>query len=471
MSNSVTFWGVLLYLVGTSLIGLWAAKNVKSVSEFFVAKKNLGVVTIIALLFGELIAGAGTVGNAADAFKFGLSSVWMNWGMVIGCVLVVLFMVNFYRSMNSMSVPEAYNARFDRKCRMVMMFITCIVYFIIFAMQPVAGAAIFAPMLGVDKTIVVWILGGLFVVLCVTGGLRGIAWMNVVHSIAMYVGLGVVAVVAVNKAGGLSHIKATLPPEFFSLGQPDLLTVTAWAVGTGLSLLAGATLAAAIFGSGDVGSAKKGVIWAGILIIPFALFPALIGLSAKVALPGINAQTALFSMAASCGPVISILASVGVVAAILSTAPALLLITVTTLTRDFYKVFIRPNATDAEELIFSRVATVVMGASAVYFGLSATSLLSQILGAFQIRSTAGVVLLIALIWKKVNSNAAFWSMLSGGLVASYWHFAGKPFGLEPLWPSLIVGLPVLVVLTLVSKKEISSGYERVQEAIMMGAKN
>lgn len=465
MSNNIAFWGVLTYFVGTSLIGLWAVKNVKSVSEFFVAKRNLGVPMIVALLFGELIAGAGTVGNAADAFKSGLSSVWMNWGMVIGCVLVAFFMVNFYRSINTMSIPEAYKVRFDEKCRLVMMLITSVVYFIIFAMQPVAAAAIIAPMLGLDRNVVAWLVGGIFILVSVTGGLRGIAWMNVVHSIAMYVGLGVAAVFSINKAGGLTHMKAVLSPTFFSLAQPDLLTVTAWALGTGLSLLAGATLAAAIFGASDVASAKKGVLWAGALIIPFALFPALIGLSARVVLPTIKSQTALFSMAANCGPVISILASVGVIAAIFSTAPALLLITATTLSRDFYKVFIRPGATDKEELLISRVTIVLLGIAGIYFGLSASSILSQILGAFQIRSTAGVVLLIALLWKRVNSNAAFWSMVTGGTIAAYWHFAGRPYGLEPLWPSLAVGLPVLIVLTLLSKKEVSSGYERVQKAI------
>ncbi len=55
------------------------------------------------------------------------------------------------------------------------------------------------------------------------------------------------------------------------------------------------------------------------------------------------------------------------------------------------------------------------------------------LGAFQIRSVVGVVLLAALAWPRVNNRAAFWSMMGGGIVAAGWFFAGNPFGIAPLW--------------------------------------
>ena len=112
---------VLAYFVVTAAIGAYMVRSQSSVSEFFVAKRNLSAWLIIPLLFAEMIAGAGTVGNAATAFDIGISSAWVNWGMCIGCIAVMLLAVKYYRVVGTkagaMSVPEAYLTRFDAKTR------------------------------------------------------------------------------------------------------------------------------------------------------------------------------------------------------------------------------------------------------------------------------------------------------------------------------------------------------------------
>lgn len=46
--------------------------------------------------FGELIAGAGTVGNASGAFTTGISAVWGVWGQALGCVVFVILYPNSF---------------------------------------------------------------------------------------------------------------------------------------------------------------------------------------------------------------------------------------------------------------------------------------------------------------------------------------------------------------------------------------
>ena len=456
------------YIAFTMAIGLYLTKTNKSIQEFFVAKRGLGVTLIIPLLFAELIAGAGTIGNAADAFRMGFSSVWANWGMVAGCIAFVLLVSKFYRVAGSklgvMSVPEAYRVLFDTKTRMVLMLILVVVYGIIFAMQPVAAAAILAPMFKVDSTLMVWIVGSLFVVMTVTGGLKGLAWMNVVHSIVMYFGMGIAAWFCVDAVGGLGVIQAKLPETYFSFAQPNLWTAVAWCVGTAVSFFAAATVAGVCFGAKDLKKANTGILIGGLLIIPFALMPALIGMSAKVAMPTIQAKTALFSMSNYVGPWVGGLAAMAIIAAIASTAPALLLIMVTTITRDFYSL-IKKNATDKEQLRFSQGMAIGLGLLCTYLGMFASSILGQMLGAFQIRSVAGLVLVAALLWPRVTANAAFWATIVGGAVACVWHFASSPYGIAPLWPSLATGVPVLVIMTLLSKDKVSVGHAKYQEAL------
>jgi SSS family solute:Na+ symporter len=93
------------------------------------------------------------------------------------------------------------------------------------------------------------------------------------------------------------------------------------------------------------------------------------------------------------------------------------------------------------------------------------SILYQMLGAFQIRAVAGVVLVAALMWPRVTGNAAFWAIIIGGVVALCWHVAGNPFGWAPMWPSLIASMPVLGIMTLLSSEKVSPGYLRYQVAL------
>ena len=459
---------VVAYFLIPTAIGFWMMRQKSSLAGYFVAKKELGVLLIIPLLFSEIIAGAGTVGNAAQAFGFGISAVWVNWGMSIGCVLVLLTAAKFYRvignKFNSVSVPQVYKARFDTKTRIVMMITLVLVYAILFAMQPVAAGNIVSPLLGVDKTMITWILGILFIILCITGGMKGMAWMNALHTIVMYVGLGSVAYVSVKWAGGFAGLQAKLPATYFQMNQPSLLTMAGWVIGTALSFYAASVLIACIFGAKDERSYKLGFSFAAILTFVFALFPALIGMVGKAMLPTAASGSILYTVANTLGPAFAVLASMGILAAILSTAPALLLLTSTMLSEDVYSLF-RPNAGEDERLRFSRWAMAIVGILAPYFGMQAGSILAQMAGAFQIRAIAGLVLLVAIYWPRVDSRAAFWSILVGGLTAAIWHFAGNPYDVTSLWPSLAIGVPILVILTLMAPKPVSDGFEVYQEAL------
>lgn len=460
---------LVAYLIITTVISMLSASRNRDSKSYFVAERSLTTVLVVALLFSEIIAGAGTIGNAASAFRSGLSSVWANWGMAIGCMVFVFLVAKFFRAMGMvkgiMSLPQAYGMIFDKRSRIVMLINVAVVYFILYSTQAVAAASILAPLLEVDKNIVVWGITILFIIITITGGMQGIAKMNVVHAVAMYIGMFIVAIKAVQTTGGIGYIQSVLPENFFSLAQPDFPTVLAQCVGTAAGFLASANVVSSTFSADSFKSVKRGVFMAGFLVLPFALMPAVIGICARVVMPDIQANNALFLMADSLGGVYSGLVSMAIIAAIWSTAPALLLIISTTLTKDLYSGFVKPGASEKEQMRFSRIMSVVIGLGGTLLGLNVDSILDQMLGAFQIRSIVGLVLVAALYWPRVSKDAAFYAMLAGGLVAGIWHFSGNPFGVAPLWPAAIVAAIILVPLTLLSKEKVSPGYKMYKEAV------
>ena len=79
------------YVLFSSLVSLYFMKRAKeNTSSFYTASRSMPMIVVAALLFSEIIAGSGTIGNAQNAFNGGLSNaIWANWGMAIGCFLVV----------------------------------------------------------------------------------------------------------------------------------------------------------------------------------------------------------------------------------------------------------------------------------------------------------------------------------------------------------------------------------------------
>lgn len=460
---------VVLYLLVTTVIGMSFAKKNQNSNQYFVADRSLGIVLIASLLFSEIIAGAGTIGNAASAYQGGLSSVWANWGMCIGCIIFIPLVGKFYRAMavrhNVQSVPKAYACIFDKRSQILMVVIISIAYVIMYSTQAMAAAAIIAPLLGVEAIVIVWVCTGLFILVTVTGGMKGIAWMNVLHSAVMYLGMFIVAFRAVSSVGGIEVLRASVPSEFFSLTQPNLHTTIANALGTAISFLASANVANATFSAKSLRISNRGILLAGLVVVPFAVCPAIIGICANVALPGISPNNALFSMANSLGSLYGGAVSMAIIAAIWSTAPALLLIISTTMTRDLFKGYLYPQATDLQQMWFSRIVAVVVGVTGTAVGFGASSILDQMLGAFQIRSIVGIVLAVAVFWPRVNKDAAFWSMLGGGAVAVYWQFGGQPFGIAPIWPGALVCLLIMVPITLASREKVSPGFRLYSEAV------
>ncbi len=461
---------IVCYLLLTITISLISTKRARSsTSSFYVAGRSMPAIVVAALLFSEIIAGSGTIGNAQNAYSGGLSNaVWANWGMALGCFLVLVTVSKFYRAMaakyNAMTIPQAYAVMFGPKVRVLMVFIVALAYIIMYSTQAPAAATILSPLLGLDEKLITWLITIFFIVVAITGGMVGASWIGVVHTAVMFIGMLFVCVHAVKSVGGLKLMHAALPAGYFSVIGAQPMTTLASALGTAISFLASSNVTTALFGSKDYRAANRGILIAGCAVIPFALLPAFIGMSSKLALPGIKASGALFQMANSLGAVSSGALSMAIIAAIWSTAPTLLIIISATLTKDFYLTKIKPSASERQQLRFSYLVIAVAGIAGTWMGQNAGSILNNMLGAFQIRSIVGIVLLAALAWPRVNARSAFWSMLCGGAVAAVWFFAGSPFSVAPLWPGAAVCLAVLIPLTLANRDKVSDGYAKYSEA-------
>jgi Na+/proline symporter len=103
---------IVLYLVGITALGIWMARRVKHVSDFFMPRR-FGKGMMIMHAFGTGTASDQAVTVASATFRGGLSGIWYQW--------LWLFVTPFYwliapifRRFRAITTADVYELRFDQ---------------------------------------------------------------------------------------------------------------------------------------------------------------------------------------------------------------------------------------------------------------------------------------------------------------------------------------------------------------------
>ena len=122
-----------------------------------------------------------------------------------------------------------------------------------------------------------------------------------------------------------------------------------------------------IFGARDVRTVRLGVSACAVALMLFAILPPMLGMVAHAVAPGLeDAETALPVILTEGVPAwVGLLGLAAVLSAEISSADAILFMLSTSLSKDLYKRFVKPGATDRQVLTVARGAAVAGGLAGV----------------------------------------------------------------------------------------------------------
>jgi cation/acetate symporter len=181
-------------------------------------------------------------------------------------------------------------------------------------------------------------------------------------------------------------------------------------------------------------AAKRTTMWVMILIGVFYLFPPVFGVIGRNWLPDLYAATGakgtdkvvlelpriLNEKYGPWGSILSGITCAGAFAAFMSTFSGLLVSMTGALAHDVYGRMLRPKSTAAERLAAFRIATVIIGAVAIFLGMQVEQLdINFMVGqAFAIAAASYFPLLfLSAWWRGMTMKGAATGMLAGGLLA------------------------------------------------------
>ena len=447
---------IIAYLVASVVICKVAEAKSKTAKAYFVAENTLRQKLLIPMLFAGMIGGTTITSAAATGYTAGLMGMVHVIGMCLGSFIFLKFVSKPYQILvekrGVMSVPAAFEVFFGEKVKNLMILVIALTNCMILATVPASVSALLAPITGINQKLLFWIVWAIWLLMTISGGIKGIAAMNILHSAVMVVAIFGTLIGALIKMGGFDEMVQTLPASAWNPFSGGFMTVLAMILGAAIAQPTNTVISSAIFSGKDYKTSCRSIVIGSLLMLPFVLAIALCGMSAAVIVPGVPQNTALATLATRIGPAFSVMISMAICAATISTAPASLLAVSNIFCNNLYKAYFRKNADDKEIRFVAIVFATVASFGLALLGGNAPSLLGQLTGAAQINSVSGIVMIIGLYWKKVDSNGVFYSMLVGTIVGTVWHHLGNPFGIAVLWPAFASTILVLIVMTLCNKK-------------------
>jgi sodium/proline symporter len=142
-----------------------------------------------------------------------------------------------------------------------------------------------------------------------------------------------------------------------------------------------------------------------------------------------------------------------ILAAVMSTLSCQLLVCSSTLTQDFYRTFIRRNASQRELVWFGRFMVLAVSVVALWLASDPNSLVFSLVSYAWAGFGAafGPVIVLSLWWPRMTRNGALAGMIVGAATVLIWnHFAW--FGLYEIIPGFAFALIAIVVVSLLDKK-------------------
>ena len=480
---------ILLYMAATVSIGLIVSSRKKkkmekqSNEDFLMAGKSLGPMVLAGTLFAANTGGASTTGVATNVYSQGLAASWYVIAAGIGFV-IVSFIAPYFRRTQSNTVPQIISKRYGKNSHIFTAFTSIMALFMATGAQIIATASIINVVTGLEFRVAAIITTIVVIIYTMVGGFTSVTATNVMHVLFITIGMTVTMFIVVNNSevGGFAALfeKARATSDA-SGNNLDLLSMTKVGLPTILGYIAmysmtfptGQEIVQTYCSAKDGVSAKLGSIMAGLLSAVYAIVPAMIGLAAYVSIDGFAAagpqRNALAQSAITFAPAwVAGIVLAAIVAATMSSASGNMIGTATMFTNDIFIPYINKGVRDDQkEVMISRATMLVVGLAGLTIALTASNIISVMMGAFALRSAGPFAAFICgIFYKNVTERAGFLSIVSGTVVAAIWiYILGTPWGLSAMVPGGIVAFIVIFSVSIIERK---LGVKPAKELVLEG---
>jgi SSS family solute:Na+ symporter len=452
-------WLLVGYSAALIAAGLAVSRFIRGSGDFFVAGRRLSAPLILATVLAANIGAGATVGATGLAYRDGLSAWWWSGSAAIGSVALALFIGpriwRVARQHDLYTIGDYLEHRYSPSVRGLVTSLIWLGTLSILAGQLIAGAAVLSVVADVPRSTGILLSAAVMTVYFVGGGLLGSAWINAIQLVVLLAGFLVALPMVMQRAGGYAAmasgpaVPATFGDFLYSAGPGSgwllIALVPAFIVSPGLVQKA--------YGASSDRAVRWGIGLQALALAGFAFIPVLFGMAARVSMPGItDPNLVLPTVLADQLPVaLGALGLAAVYSAEVSTCDALLFMLATSLSKDLYKRFVRPDASDSRVLAVARWAAIAGALGGVLFALWLPTVTDALRIFYALLGVSLLVPVVGGLYSRIGAKGALASIAAGiiGLLVTRFLLASRLPWLDPT----LVGLALAAVAYAISPRD------------------
>src|SRR4051812_20610775 len=449
---------VVLYLLGTLSLGVWAGTRIKNTADFAIAGRRLPLVMVVTTTFATWFGAETVMGIPAKFVQGGLNAIVEDpFGAGTCLILVGLFFATRLYKLNLLTIGDFYRQRYGRGVEVSCSVAIILSYLGWVAAQITALGLVFSVLTNGAMSETTGMIVGTAAVLVyvVIGGFLAIAWTDFIQMIVLVIGLSIIAVFASDLAGGSDRVLALAgSKDLFQFLPAPSFTDMAFFIGAGVTMMLGSIPQQDVFqrvmSAKDQKTARNGAVIGGMSYILFAFVPMFVVASAvlvmgdqAVQLIKDDYQRLLPTFVLTRMPlVMQILFFGALLSAIKSTSSATLLAPSTSFVENILK-NLRPHMSDRQQLLAMRVTIVAFtGAVLAYaVAMKGTPIYDLVSAAYQVTLVGAFVpLVMGLYWKRATTQGAIVSVALGVAVWAVFFPQVGGEALSKMFPGQLAGL-------------------------------
>jgi SSS family solute:Na+ symporter len=444
---------VILYLLISVGIGLYAATRVHSAKDFAVAGRSLPLPIVTATVFATWFGAEAVLGISATFVKEGLRGVVADpFGSSLCLILAGLFFAPRFYRLNLLTVGDFYRLRYHPSVEVLCTLCIVASYFGWVAAQfKVLGLVLNVVTNGGISQQVGIVVGAVIVLTYTTfGGMFSVAVLDFVQISVIMGGLLYIACVVSDLTGGvgvvISHATQAGKLEFFPPAS-----AAAWIpfIGAWITMMFGSIPQQDVFqritSAKDERTAMRGSVLGGILYFGFSFVPMFLAYAATIVDPAKfgtllveNSQLILPTLILQHTPIFAQILFFGaVLSAVMSCSSATLLAPSVALSENVIKRAL-PEMADSQFLRMMRFVLVGFACVVLTIALSSNaSIYMLVVNTYKVTLVAAFVPLCAgLYWSKATTQGAHCAIVAGLTTWIGCEFFGSA---DSVWPPQLVG--------------------------------
>lgn len=459
----VTFVAYLLLIL---FLGIKAYQRTHNLGDYILGGRTLGAIVTALSVGASDMSGWLLLGLPGAIYLSGMSEVWIGVGLVIGAYLNWLFVAKPLRvyslaASNSLTLPDYFENRFHDTTRLlrVLSALVILLFFTFYtASGLVGGAILFENSFGLDYGVA--LMAGAFIIVSYTfiGGFLAVVWTDAIQALLMLFALVIAPLIVISNSGGFEAVwiqTQSIKPQstmlFENVGLLSLLSLLAWGLGYFGQPHILARFMAAENPLRLIAARRIAMGWM-VIVLFGSVATGFAGIAYFADAPLDNPETVFIALSqALFNPWVAGIITAAILSAIMSTIDSQLLVCSSVISEDFYRVFIKPGATDRELVLVSRLAVIGIALVALFIASDRNSrvldLVSYAWAGFG--AAFGPVVLFSLYWRRMTRNAAIAGMLVGAATVLIWsNISGGLFELYEILPGFLFASLAIVVTSL-----------------------